>query len=385
VGITEATQAATTWSIRVLGIIPAATLTSPEITLEISGSHIGLPEICRKAIDRDPLLAAPYLAALATLSSTTQEGMLVVTNSLLTGLATLDHPNEQQIEHTLLYFLSNHAYCLELLNSIAQITRYWSTEFIQDSAMRTACVTRARQGLTQIFDSLDGNVTDDVRRCALVLIRALESPALREAASSSLEITLRGTHPNLAPQRRALAGNVLQALRHIPEQSELRRLAALVFTTGDILSAPAGLPVRSERCAATTADARGAQGGVLERLCGIEGSKYAERLTPTDFQHLRQLTGLSLDAFRAITERIRLRATTESWARAATLDLARAPHAPEVTTSIRTATLGALVNEARRLGRLSSQIEKEIFAVSAEIPTLTHLTERDLLDEDKQL
>jgi hypothetical protein len=53
-----------------------------------------------------------------------------------------------------------------------------------------------------------------------------------------------------------------------------------------------------------------------------------------------------------------------------------------VTARVRTAVLGALVNDARRLGKLSTQLEKEVFAISAEIPDLPFLSpERTEVDE----
>jgi hypothetical protein len=71
--------------------------------------------------------------------------------------------------------------------------------------------------------------------------------------------------------------------------------------------------------------------------------------------------------------------------RNAILDLARTSHTSEVTTSIRTAALAALVSEARRLGRLTSQIENEIIVASAEIPTLPHISKGASLVKSERL
>jgi hypothetical protein len=102
---------------------------------------------------------------------------------------------------------------------------------------------------------------------------------------------------------------------------------------------------------------------------------------PQDFQVLRQVTGLTLEVFRLVTERIRRRAASDPWARVAILDLVRSPHEPDVTARVRTAVLGALVNDARRVGKLSMQLEKEVFAISAEIPELPFLR-RDYTEGD---
>jgi hypothetical protein len=280
------------------------------------------------------------------------------------------------VEQSFLSFLSRHARTLEGLNIIAQVSRSWPESFMQATQPRASCIAHARRGLSTPLHALTCNVSDALRAYTLVLVRALESPLVCEAASSAIETTLRGVIPNQAAHRKALAGAVLQALRHMPNYPELRRLASFVFTA----DGTSGSEASSLRLGAVSGSGAPVTTAVkqqlaLDRLSGPDGNTYAERLTANDFQQLRQVTGLSLESFKAVTDRIRLRATSESWARAAILDLARAPHALEVTTSIRTAALGALVSEARRLGRLTPQIEKEIFAVSAEIPTLPHLGE----------
>jgi hypothetical protein len=93
-------------------------------------------------------------------------------------------------------------------------------------------------------------------------------------------------------------------------------------------------------------------------------------LVAADFHLLKQASGLNAEEFRIVLERIRGRAISEQWARHAFLEILRAPHSPEVTTSARTVALGLLVTEARKLGKLTSSFEKEVFAVSAELPNL---------------
>jgi hypothetical protein len=108
----------------------------------------------------------------------------------------------------------------------------------------------------------------------------------------------------------------------------------------------------------------------MDRLLADTGGQVLARLGPQDYEVLRKIKGLSLDDFRGITEKIRFKAASDPWARAAILDLVRSPHDSGVSHGVRTAVLGALVNDARKIGKLSSQLEKEVFAISAEIPAL---------------
>jgi hypothetical protein len=131
-------------------------------------------------------------------------------------------------------------------------------------------------------------------------------------------------------------------------------------------------------------------GQVIAKLLRDDNPSTVTRMVPEELHVLRQVQNLSVDEFKTITQRLRTRAVSDPWARTTVLDLARLPHAPEVTAKVRTAALGALISEARRLGRLSTELEKEVFAVSAEIPHLPFLppdVEEDqefLLDEQDE-
>ncbi len=109
------------------------------------------------------------------------------------------------------------------------------------------------------------------------------------------------------------------------------------------------------------------------RLLRDNSPTLVSRLVAADFGVLKKAQGLDADQFRILLERIRPRAITDPWARLAFLDIVRAPHAAPVNVRVRTAALGALVNDARRLGKLTPALEKEVFAVSAEVPHLEHL------------
>ncbi len=101
--------------------------------------------------------------------------------------------------------------------------------------------------------------------------------------------------------------------------------------------------------------------------------RIASRLSPEDLHVLRQTRSLTLDEFRAVAHSLRVRAVSCEWALGAILDLVRAPQGEGVTAEVRTAVLGGVVAEARKIGKLTQKLEKEIFAVSAEIPGLPFL------------
>jgi hypothetical protein len=121
---------------------------------------------------------------------------------------------------------------------------------------------------------------------------------------------------------------------------------------------------------------------VITKLIRDDNPSTVTRMIPEELHTLRQVQNLSVEEFKIITERLRARAAIDPWARTTILDLVRLPHAPEVTAKVRTAALGGLISEARRLGKLSPELEKEVFAVSAEIPYLPFLPPD--VDEDQE-
>lgn len=123
-------------------------------------------------------------------------------------------------------------------------------------------------------------------------------------------------------------------------------------------------------------------GQVIAKLLRDDNPSTVTRLVPEELHVLRQVQNLTVEEFKIITERLRARAASDPWARTTILDLVRLPHAPEVTAKVRTAALGALISEARRLGKLHPELEKEVFAVSAEIPYLPFLPPD--LEEDQE-
>ena len=112
---------------------------------------------------------------------------------------------------------------------------------------------------------------------------------------------------------------------------------------------------------------------LIIRIIRDNSPTLISRLVAADFEVLKKAQGLDADQFRILLERIRPRAISDAWARLAFLDIVRAPHTEAVNVRVRTAALGALVNDARRLGKLTQALEKEVFAASAEVPHLSHL------------
>ncbi len=118
------------------------------------------------------------------------------------------------------------------------------------------------------------------------------------------------------------------------------------------------------------------------RLLTDSSATLVSRLVAGDFEVLKKAQGLTLSQFRSLLEKIRPRAISDNWARLAFLEIVRAPHADDVDVQVRTAALGALVNEARKLGRLTPTLEKEVFAASAEIPYLPHVRAEAEIGQD---
>ncbi len=112
---------------------------------------------------------------------------------------------------------------------------------------------------------------------------------------------------------------------------------------------------------------------LTSRLLSDSSPTLVSRLVAGDFEVLKKAQGLTLSQFRSLLAKIRPRAISDNWARLAFLEIVRAPHADDVDVQVRTAALGALVNEARKLGRLTPTVEKEVFAASAEMPYLQHV------------
>ena len=123
-------------------------------------------------------------------------------------------------------------------------------------------------------------------------------------------------------------------------------------------------------------------GDLTARLLNDSSPTLVSRLVAGDFEVLKRAEGLTLSQFRTLLDKIRPRAISDTWARLAFLDIVRAPHAEEVNVRVRTAALGALVHEARKLGKLTAALEKEVFAASAEIPSLAHIQSSQAGDDE---
>lgn len=233
-----------------------------------------------------------------------------------------------------------------------------------------------------------------------VLLKALELPYFRAITAATIRGVLEDSSKERKSLRQDFANNVLAFLRLNPDCStirsdqgsiDLKRLATTVFTTGFAPSVrPTSITQPAHRTPSLQVTDNSTKGpkqlltsrhirasDVIQRLMNDDTNAVAMRLSPEELHILRQVEGLAVDEFRSITQQLRTRAISDMWARTAILDIVRAKHSEEITADIRTAVLGALINEARRLGRLTNQLEKEVFAVSAEIPSLPFLSHSD--------
>lgn len=111
----------------------------------------------------------------------------------------------------------------------------------------------------------------------------------------------------------------------------------------------------------------------ISSLSSPDAHRITMRLAPEELHILKQAQGLSLEQFKSLTNALRARAISCEWARGALLELVKSPHSPEVTAEIRTNTLGTFISDARKNGKLTQGLEKQVFSISAEIPTLQFL------------
>jgi hypothetical protein len=109
---------------------------------------------------------------------------------------------------------------------------------------------------------------------------------------------------------------------------------------------------------------------LLDRVLSDSSGKVALRLTPEELRTLGSAQNLTLEEFKELARLLQPRAVKDEFARNTLLLLTQSQHAPEVTAVVRTATLGNLLNEARRYGKPPPDLEREVLAVSAKMPQL---------------
>ncbi len=367
--------------------------------LLVDGSTLSVAELVGRLAVQETSLRTRAIEIVKQVSSPNRSEIHTISNALF-SLASDNSCPEARLSNTALdEFLITNAFHPEAISIGSQLLRIRSkVEASAHSTSNEALVSALRNSLT-LFPSISATSTkQDILEARYVLLRAFEAPQLIEIASSHISTFLRGLDPCMTNERKAFAGQFLSAVRTLSYRSEsiveLTRVATCVFATGILTT-----PRRSTPPPPPTFDSRSKAAGseavapgltphaadLVKKLVADDRQELVPRLLPQDFQVLRQVAGLQLEVFRLVTERIRRRAASDPWARAAILDLVRAPHDPEVTGRVRTAVLGALVNDARRIGKLSTQLEKEVFAISAEIPDLPFLNhEHTAIDETEQ-
>lgn len=308
---------------------------------------------------------------------------------IVTTLFTLQDTSTE-LEPTLIDFLINNIGHVEAINMGAQLTRVWASQGITNSLREK--LTRELSSVIQKVRLRDHSTSGGKSAAnRYILLRAFESPLLRTAAIQAIRLIFEDQDPNFVIERKVLSSQFLGLVRMYPPDPEitaLKRLASSVFTGGTVIVTRTNqihFRHTKNQDTDTAGDSMAQVQELLNKIALSNEPNVISRLLPKDFQILRNVKGLDLERFRVIFDKIRTRAVSDPWARAALLDLARAPHQPEVSARIRTAALGAFVNEARKYGKLTSQLEKEVFAISAEIPTLPFLQNEHNTREQENL
>jgi hypothetical protein len=358
--------------------------------LLIDGESISVAELVGRLSGADVAIRSRAISILERIPSPSRGDIHTIANALHSLARDTSRPEAPLYESALNDFIRANASHPEALSIGAQLLRI---ENNRDNESHNALVLALKEALDAFPVISALSPKQEIIETRYVLLRAFEAQQLASIAMRHISAFLRDQTPTLAAERKVWASQLLPLLRSSSATGasnlELKRLATCVFTTGFTSSVTRTSPpplvgsnhstLRNEP---VSPDITPAAAGLIQKLVADERYEFVARLMPQDFQVLRQVTGLKLETFRLLTERIRRRAASDPWARIAVLDLVRSPHEPDVTARVRTAVLGALVNDARRLGKLSTQLEKEVFAISAEIPDLPFLSpERTEVDE----
>lgn len=332
------------------------------------------------------------LMVLSQCEGLTRSDLHLAVSTLLSLTISTPH-DDQQYAEALFGLLTKHLAAPEGLFFALQLLRIQSNGHLDTQYLLTL-EESVRNNLAERHISEQPS-RRDIIELKHILLKALELPTLREVAVVMVKKVLEDTSKESKALRQDFANNILAFLRLNPDCAtiqladgviDVKRLATTVFTTGfapavrqasttpppprapdapgEALNGPKSLP--------TSRNIRA--GDVIRRLMNDDTNAIAMRLSPEELHTLRQVEGLAADEFRGVTQQLRTRAINDIWARTAILDIVRARHSEDVTAELRTAVLGALINEARKIGRLTNQLEKEVFAVSAEIPSLPFLS-----------
>jgi|GEM_PF-3791227 len=364
--------------------IPGISDEGTHTTLALDGNAITLAQCIDLLSSAQQITRHRAIRILEEVSSPSRTETHLICSALI-GFIERHNQDSPLAESALIHFLGSQRKSLEALNIGSQLLQRWGQN-ASDTTPRQALVQLLGEEICQLRFTYGYIDRPDIVAKRYVLFRAFEVSALRASAACAIEAILEDNSPALLVARRSFAGQFLAFLRSLPncepDYDPLRRLATSVFATGfptrtplvsnqttSLRSSTPILAYRESTHAISATNAPEARALMSRLLTETTGLALA-RLGPQDYEVLRKIKGLSLDEFRGITGTIRLKAASDPWARAAILDLVRAPHDSAVSHSVRTAVLGALVNDARKIGTLSSQVEREVYAISAEIPAL---------------
>jgi hypothetical protein len=363
-------------------------------SLTIDGLTCSIDDCISLLLHNDLAICTRALNILAEVSSAARSEAHAIAGAMHRVSSIPDTSIAQLAESSLCRFISSNLASPEIVSIGAQWVKTWDPTSPLSPA-KSKLISELKEVIVKIRFEGTPQSTNQIVEARHVLCRSFEAEHLRAAAAEAIHAILCDETPSLARDRRVFAEQFLSLFRSMPHMSAnyttLRRIASAVFTTGMATPMkPASSRVVATNVAPSASQNRGVESSelspqarlLIDNLIAERGGEFVSRLVANDYEMIRKAQGLSLQEFRTLTNRIRSRAASDPWARAALLDLVRAPHEPAVSSSVRTAVLGGLVTEARKLGRLSSQIEKEVFAISAEIPALPFLQGHDTPESD---
>ena len=274
------------------------------------------------------------------------------------------------IQDTLRTLITNHIDLRESISLGAQVVHFFESQHSSISShMKTLAYTLSDR-LQNLVAISPVNIPNREIVQHQVLIRCLESPALRPATSTVLLHLLNGKSLGSIKEQKSICKQILQIARRISDKSPtfdaLRRKASHLYIGGENFDTTNLISTPTNENSDLSGEAR--SGILIEKIIDSGGKSEVQRLLAQDFHTLRCVSGLEVETFSILTSRLLPRAITEPWARAALLDIVRAPHAASVSLSNRTNVLGSLVAEARRHGVLNKDMEQEILSTSARLP-----------------
>lgn len=299
-----------------------------------------------------------------------QSELFLLCETLLSLRCVSSLADSNLIDETLRALITNHIDLLECVSLGAQVVRFCGNDHANfSSPIKTLVGTLIERLNSMISDEGPDTPSESIDQ-QQVLLRCLETYALRPTTITIFLHLLNNRPLESVKEQKSICKQILQVARRISDTSaaldDLKRQASTIYITGENFGRSNLIPPPTSESSHSSGEARAAI--LIEKIVASDGKSEVQRLLAQDFHALRCISGLEIDRFSVLTSRLLPRAIAEPWARAALLDIVRAPHAASVNLSNRTNVLGVLVAEARRHGILDQDMEQEILATSARLP-----------------